>query len=231
MMRGYRGPAAALAATAVAAGLGYGAAERLRAPAPPLPLCAEDALLCPLQRRNLELAQEIGGLLAERGCLLATAESVTAGELAAAFGRTKWAGLVLAGGVVAYDAAVKAALLGVRVDPALPPSEAGERMIAASVAREMADGLAGHAERVNAWRDEAGRRRRICVAVALTGAATTWRGPPRLFVGVRMDDGPAEVARFALRDDLAGRPEERLVNIQLAVSHALELLRARLAER
>jgi hypothetical protein len=94
----------------------------------------------------------------------------------------------------------------------------------------MADGLGAHAARIDGWLDRAGRARRVCAVVALTGAATTWRGPPRLYVGLRLDGAPAEVTRFALRDDLAGKAEERLVNIQLAVGHALELLRARLAD-
>jgi nicotinamide-nucleotide amidase len=55
-------------------------------------------------------------LLTERGETLASAESLTAGLVAATVADTPGASLVLLGGVVAYAAAVKVELLGVPVE-------------------------------------------------------------------------------------------------------------------
>ena len=215
--------------------LGYALAEWRRTPVPERSLTQGElcdgrpGALCTLEHRAYSLAQDVGERLAERHCLLVTAESITVGSLAATFGTTRWAGLVLAGGIVAYDTAVKAALLDVPAAPDAAWSDLNEAMVSEAAALDMVNGLHALFEPLNVWREEAGRQRRACAYVALTGAATTWRGKPRLYIALRLGDEPAEVVETALRDDLEGRPEERVTNIQLAVVHALELLQARLA--
>lgn len=223
----------ALAGAGVA--LGYGIAEWRRAPAGEAPLtqaeyCAGRATsLCELEYRNYLRAHEVGALLAERDCLLVTAESITVGGLVATIGRTRWAGLAVAGGIVAYDTAVKATLLDVSVDPGLSSGDAAAAVISAPDAIEMVNGLHELFRPLNRWREGAGYQRRACAYIALTGAATTWRGPPRLFIALRLGDASAEVAEHPLDGGLAGDPAERTTNIQIAIGHALEALRVRLA--
>lgn len=101
-------------------------------------------------------------------------------------------------------------------------------MIGEAVAA-MVDGASTVFGPLNRWHEARGDRQRACAVVALTGAATTWRGPPRLFIGLRLGDAPAKVACFALDDGLAGQPEERIGDIQRAIGHAPEMLRDRLA--
>ena len=75
-------------------------------------------------------------LLTERGETLASAESLTAGLVAATVAETPGASLVLLGGVVAYAAAVKVELLGV-------PAELVDRVgtVHPDVAVAMAEGV------------------------------------------------------------------------------------------
>lgn len=74
--------------------------------------------------------------LRERGWTLATAESCTAGLLAAAFSQMKGAGEVLAGGVVAYQKSTKTRVLGVPAEALAGPCGA----VTGKVAELMATG-------------------------------------------------------------------------------------------
>ncbi len=69
-----------------------------------------------MQTPGAELGQRLVGLLTERGETLASAESLTAGLVAATVADTPGASAVLVGGVVAYAAAAKVDLLGVPAD-------------------------------------------------------------------------------------------------------------------
>lgn len=82
-----------------------------------------------------ELAAALGAALRARGLTLATAESCTGGALAAAITATAGASDYFPGGIVAYSAARKAALLGVPraiID--------GEGVVSAACATAMARG-------------------------------------------------------------------------------------------
>ncbi|WP_255405603.1 MULTISPECIES: CinA family protein [Sinomonas] len=79
--------------------------------------------------------QEVVAAFLDRGATAATAESLTAGLVAAALAEVPGASGMLRGGVVSYASEVKAALLG--VSPELL-AEAGS--VDAEVARQMAQG-------------------------------------------------------------------------------------------
>lgn len=74
--------------------------------------------------------------LAARGLTVATGESVTAGLVAATLAEVPGCSTVLRGGIVAYQADVKADLLGV------PPEALAEGLVSAAVALAMARGAA-----------------------------------------------------------------------------------------
>lgn len=102
--------------------------------------------------RGASLEEVAGALLAERGLWIALAESCTAGLVAARLTDVAGSSAYVRGGVVAYDNAVKTALLG--VDPAAIEAHGA---VSEPVARAMADGA---------------RARLVAdVAVAVTGIA------------------------------------------------------------
>lgn len=74
--------------------------------------------------------------LAARGWTLATGESLTAGLVAATLADVPGCSAVLRGGVVAYQADVKAGLLGV------PEEALAHGLVSAAVARGLAEGAA-----------------------------------------------------------------------------------------
>lgn len=85
--------------------------------------------------RGATLEEVVGALLAERRLWIALAESCTAGLVAARLTEVSGSSAYVRGGVVAYDNAVKTALLG--VDPA---AIAAHGAVSEPVARAMADG-------------------------------------------------------------------------------------------
>ena len=74
---------------------------------------------------------EVQGLLSQRGETLATAESLTAGELAALVSGPTGASLVYLGGVITYATALKRQILGV----------SAKQVISAECALQMAEGV------------------------------------------------------------------------------------------
>ena len=62
---------------------------------------------------NKKLIQLAARRVAEKGYTLAFAESATGGKVVFGFSRTLYAGEILKGGVVCYDACVKEGLLGI----------------------------------------------------------------------------------------------------------------------
>lgn len=81
------------------------------------------------------LEEVVGALLGERGLWIALAESCTAGLVAARLTDVAGSSAYVRGGIVAYDNAVKMALLGVD-----PSAIAGHGAVSEPVARAMADG-------------------------------------------------------------------------------------------
>ena len=132
-------------------------------------------------------AAPILGLLAERHATLATAESLTGGQLAARVTAVPGASAVYAGGVVSYATEVKVAVLGVPADLV-----AAHGVVSAECAQAMAEGV----------RALLG----TTYGVSTTGVAgpDTQDGQPvgTVFVAVAGPDG-TEVVRLALAGDRA----------------------------
>ncbi|MBP6684722.1 MAG: nicotinamide-nucleotide amidohydrolase family protein [Leucobacter sp.] len=107
-------------------------------------------------------AAEIVALATELGVRIAVAESLTGGMLAAAIVSAPGASAVFTGGVVAYDSALKASILG--VDRAV----LGERgPVDGEVARQMAAGV----RHTCAVESADGSRRIADLGIATTGVA------------------------------------------------------------
>lgn len=153
------------------------------------------------------LAGAVGLLLEARGETVATAESLTAGLLAAALTERAGASRTVRGGVVAYATELKATLFG--LDPA---GLARTGAVHPDVARAMAEGVR--------------RRTGADWGVALTGVAgpdpQDGRAPGTLFVGLAGPDGTTVLSRSF--------PGDRGRVRALAVVTALDALRRRLSD-
>lgn len=155
-------------------------------------------------------AAELVARLTARGLRVAVAESLTGGLVVAELTSVPGASLVVSGGVVAYDTAVKRSLLG--VDAALLELEGP---VHAEVARQMARG---------ARRALAVDGRPADLGLATTGVAgPDWQGgqpPGTVYVGVSFGDDDA-----AIELSLAGdRAEIRRVTVQAVIESALRRL-------
>jgi len=154
------------------------------------------------------LAETVLTQARHRGLTVATAESCTGGLVAAALTDVAGSSDVFLGGVVSYANAVKTGLLG--VDRGLLDSFGA---VSEPVARAMADGA----------RQALGAD----LAVAVSGVAGPGGGTPGKPVGT---------VWFAVADadgdhtDMAHYPGDRAAVRTRATSHALDLLRLRLAE-
>ncbi len=168
---------------------------------------AADALIAPIEA---ELREKIGvGIfgvdaeslesalltrLAERGLTLGTAESITGGGIADALVRVPGASAVLRGGIVAYDNAVKTALLG--VDEALLREHGA---VSEEVALAMARGACA--------------RIGTDLAISTTGiagpsGATEGKPVGLVYIAIAAASGEASVRRVTLpggRDDVRRR--------------------------
>lgn len=150
-------------------------------------------------------------LLTRRSLRVAVAESLTGGLVAAELTSVPGASLVVSGGIVAYDTAVKASLLG--VDGALLDREGP---VHPEVARQMARG-------VRAALAIDGRP--ADVGLATTGVAgPDWQGgrpPGTVFLGLSFDDECDEAIELALTGDRAGIRRD---TVRALVEHALRRL-------
>lgn len=148
--------------------------------------------------------------LTRRGLRIAVAESLTGGLVVAELTRIPGASLVVSGGVVAYDTAVKQSLLGVSAELV-----AREGVVHPEVARQMAAGV----RRVLAVDG-----RRADIGVSTTGVAgpteQDGKAPGTVFVGVAIGDDIEAVA-LELHGD---RGEIR----EQTVRHALDAVLRRL---
>ena len=150
-------------------------------------------------------ARELVEALVRRGQTLATAESLTAGLLAATVAGVPGASAVLRGGLIVYATDLKGSLAG--VDSAVLASDGP---VAASTAAQLAEGA----------RDR-------CAAdwgIGLTGVAgpdpQDGHAPGTVFVGVSGPDG-TEVTALQLSGE---RWEIRFGSVRLAVSSLLDRL-------
>ncbi|CAM2905143.1 CinA family protein [Prescottella defluvii] len=150
-------------------------------------------------------ARELVEALGRRGQTVATAESLTAGLLAATLAGVPGASAVLRGGLIVYATDLKAVLGGVDADVL-----ESDGPVAPSTAAQLADGA-----------------RARCGAdwgVGLTGVAgPDWQdghAPGTVFLGVAGPDG-TEVTALDLSGD---RWEIRLGSVSSAVSSLLERL-------
>lgn len=129
-------------------------------------------------------AERVVELLTRGGLRVAVAESLTGGLVVAALTSVPGASVVVSGGVVAYDTAIKHSLLG--VDSRLLEREGA---VHPDVARQMADG-------VRAALAIGGRPADL--GVATTGVAgPTWqdgRAPGTVYLGIADDDGTEAIA-------------------------------------
>ena len=109
-------------------------------------------------------ASEIVRLFSQRGRTLATAESLTAGLIAAAVADVSGASAVLMGGIVSYDTRIKREVLG--VDPQIIDTHG---VVSAACACQMAEG--------------ARKLLGADIAVSATGVAGPTGGTPETPVG------------------------------------------------
>lgn len=148
--------------------------------------------------------------LTRRGLRIAVAESLTGGLVVAELTRIPGASLVVNGGVVAYDSAVKQSLLGVS-----PELVAREGVVHPEVARQMAEGVR---------RALAIDGRRADIGVSTTGVAgpaeQDGKAPGTVFIGVAIGDD-VEAVSLELHGD---RSEIR----EQTVRHALDAVLLRL---
>jgi len=140
--------------------------------------------------------------LVAAGRTLGTAESITGGAIADAIVRVAGASQTFLGGIVAYDNAVKTALLGVGEDLLLAHGAVSEE-----VARAMAEG--------------ARARLGVDVALSSTGIAGPSGATPGkpiglTYIAVASDDAPTIVRRLTLpgnRDDVRRRAVVNALNL------------------
>jgi nicotinamide-nucleotide amidase len=141
-----------------------------------------------------------------RGLTLGTAESLTAGQISATIAAVPGCSAIFRGGIVAYDPAVKAALLGV-------PEPALEHVVSEAVVRAMVLG--------------AQRALTVDLAIASTGVAgPDWlddQPPGRVWLAAGLR-GQAPLTR---EHDLPGdRAAVRAAATALSLALALEVLGA-----
>lgn len=133
----------------------------------------------------------------ERGWTIATAESITAGGIAAAFAEHPGCSAVLRGGVVAYSVDVKRDVLGVEADLL-------RHVVSAPVAAAMARGVRGLVG--------------VDIAIATTGVAgPQWlddQPPGTVWCGAITPDGAVHTTCWQL-------PGDRLAVQRGAIDHAL----------
>ena len=153
-----------------------------------------------------ELVAELG----RRGLRIAVAESLTGGLVVAELTRIPGASLVVSGGVVAYDTAVKHTLLGVSAELL-----EREGAVDSEVARQMADGVR---------RALAVDGRPADVGVSTTGVAgpdpQDGKQPGTVFVGVAFG-GDVEAIALELGGD---RTAIRTATVRAALDAALARL-------
>jgi PncC family amidohydrolase len=149
-----------------------------------------------------ELAAEVVTVAKEKGLTVGTAESLTAGLIAATIAEIPGASAVLAGGVVSYDPRVKHEVLGVPqavID--------GPGVVSEPCARQMAEG--------------ARRLLRVDVTVGVTGVAGPTGGTPETPVGtVYLGCADAKGTRVERRQFTGGRQAVR----EKTVERALEMM-------
>jgi nicotinamide-nucleotide amidase len=173
-----------------------------------------DTLFSPLTH---SLAEQVISTFRHAAVRLVTAESLTAGLIAAALADVPGASNVLEGGAVTYSYALKTALLDVPAD-VLMRDGAVNTVVAAQMARGALD-----------------RALKADMAIAVTGEAgpeSSGEEPPGsvyLAVALRLpDDPPPQVTRHQFP---GGRLDVRIATVEAALRAALEMLPLLVARR
>ncbi|MBS3693884.1 CinA family protein [Rhodococcus qingshengii] len=143
-----------------------------------------------------EMCRQLASVAAERGLTVSTAESLTAGNIAARLGKAPEAGTWFSGGIVAYNREVKQSVLHVPDGPVV--SKEAARVMAHSIATLMGTTLA------LAVTGEAGPQTQEDVA-----PGTVWFGV--------VDHGRVETEKRIF----SGDPEDVLAH---TIEHAIRLL-------
>lgn len=158
---------------------------------------------------NETLEGMLGGMLVERGLTIGVAESCTGGSVASQVTRVPGASRYFLGGIVAYDNAVKVSQLGVDED-----ALAEHGAVSEVVARQMAEGVR--------------KALRADIGISTTGIAGPDGGTPEkpvgtVWLGYADSGGTYTVCLHLSRD--------RAINIALATTSALNLVRRQLLRR
>ncbi|MBM7830945.1 nicotinamide-nucleotide amidase [Agromyces cerinus] len=161
-----------------------------------------------MPRATEDSAARLIAVLTERGLRVAVAESLTGGLVVAELTSVPGASVVVAGGVVAYDTAVKRSVLGVDAELL-----AAEGAVHPEVARQMAD-------RVRVALAVDGRAAELGIATTGVAGPTDQDGRPvgTVFVGLAFD-GRVEAIELPLLQGT--RAEIRAATVQAAIEAAL----------
>lgn len=174
-------------------------------------------------RDRVANATEVVALASELGLRIAVAESLTGGLLAAALVAVPGASAAFSGGVVAYDTALKATLLG--VDRTLLRDRGP---VDGDVAKQMAVGVRAAC----AVETAGGARTRASIGVSTTGVAgpepdaQTGQPAGTVWIGVSSEAGERSMRLATLEGD---RQAIREHTVDAALETLLELLRAQQA--
>lgn len=178
--------------------------------------------LCSLEYDNYQLAREVRNLLYKQNWLIATAESITGGNLAGTLSKVHWAGGALGGGIVSYNTSVKNALLGVL-------DETGCGVINNQTALEMVYGLELQMSQANFFLEKNNKLERFSTYISLSGLSThACNAKPRVHIAIKFAGQPAKVRVFALSEQYKNKDIERIYNIQKTIAIALKWLKEEL---
>nr|WP_255490927.1 CinA family protein [Spartinivicinus marinus] len=178
--------------------------------------------VCSLEYDNYLLAREVRDLLYKRKWLIATAESITGGNLAGTLSKVHWAGGALGGGIISYSTSVKNALLGVQ-------NETNCGVINNQTALEMVYGLELQMSQANLFLEKNEKSEHFNAYVSLSGLSThACNASPKVHIAIKLARHPAKVREFSLSDQYKNNSIERIYNIHKTIGITLRWLKLEL---